>query len=250
MAITTIAGILVIGTVIAVAMYAYVFLGAPLSRETSDWGLFGSYVGGVVGPLVALLAVVVVYVTYVETRRANQFLQVQQIETTFHRSIEAFRQSLEHAVGARGKAYAEELKAIDEVRGHEDMEKVASIYTRFPEIASVGNTFKHVVWYLEESRELLEPRHSHLLRGLFLSSFSALHTKTLAVMATQDAEVHHALLRRGYLNIEHVGLIFPSTLEAYTPKEPFSREGPTFVKFNDHSSGTYTDYKREDRRIT
>ena len=54
--------------------YAICFIGAPISKSTSDWGAFGSYAT----ICVSVLSITLIYVTYCEQRKTNEITRVEQ----------------------------------------------------------------------------------------------------------------------------------------------------------------------------
>lgn len=59
---------------VAVGIYVGNFWGNAMSVKTQDWGVFGDYIGGVLGTALAILTVLFVYATY-RSQRAELLLQ-------------------------------------------------------------------------------------------------------------------------------------------------------------------------------
>lgn len=77
---------IVVALVIAVSLYRVKFSGG-LSENSSDWSSFGSYMGGIFGPLVSFVTLLAVLKTVYLQRdllnaQANEFLKLEQYQKT------------------------------------------------------------------------------------------------------------------------------------------------------------------------
>ncbi|WP_315708509.1 hypothetical protein [Brenneria uluponensis] len=74
--------------VIPLALYFIIFH-KSLSSESSEWAAFGSYIGGVYGPIFALASVIVLVVTLFKINDANQkFFELSKNSNTINEIIE------------------------------------------------------------------------------------------------------------------------------------------------------------------
>lgn len=64
-------------------VYLLVFYDRPISYDTSDWGAFGNYYGGIIG----IIPVFLLYITYREQRHANQIMLFNQRYDALFRNI-------------------------------------------------------------------------------------------------------------------------------------------------------------------
>lgn len=67
-----------------------------LSADSSKWGIFGEYVGGVVGTILSFISVILIYATY--TNQVKNSIQ-QQFETTFFNLLQNQREILKSMKG-------------------------------------------------------------------------------------------------------------------------------------------------------
>lgn len=91
--IAAIIGVTVI-TAIPIVLYVWNFLGMPLSKNPTDWGVLGDYVGGILNPLLSLVNIIVlIYITTlvskVENKRLiNEFRHSAYLDLTQNLEIE------------------------------------------------------------------------------------------------------------------------------------------------------------------
>ncbi|ROL64578.1 hypothetical protein BHU25_22115 [Pseudomonas vranovensis] len=90
-------GVVILGMIVAVLFYRYQFDGA-LAAKSEEWSNFGSYMGGVVGPLVSLVTLFAVLKTVymqrelLDTQKAEfKELMAKQDEQLIHAKSEANR---------------------------------------------------------------------------------------------------------------------------------------------------------------
>lgn len=91
-------GIVFIALIIALVPYAYKFNMAKLSSDPSDWGAFGSYLGGVIGAVFASLSFVGLLVTVInqkqELKDNSKAQELQRFEDTFYSLLSMHNTSL------------------------------------------------------------------------------------------------------------------------------------------------------------
>ena len=85
-------------TIIAVCWYYQSFHLFGVSHSADDWGVFGDYIGGVVGTIFSILTAVLVYVTY-KNQAENSLLQ--QFETTFFNLLQIQREIVKSIKGEK-----------------------------------------------------------------------------------------------------------------------------------------------------
>jgi uncharacterized membrane protein len=114
------------GWVLLVGLYFYRFPGG-LSERPADWGVFGDYLGGVLGPILAFASFMVVLVSLYENRlQAADERRARGIETlmtAFTRLIERISETVHDLRYERTRVMPVGLAAasasVDEVRGRE-----------------------------------------------------------------------------------------------------------------------------------
>jgi uncharacterized membrane protein len=114
------------GWLLLVALYFYRFPGG-LSERPADWGVFGDYLGGVLGPILAFASFIVVLVSLFESRiQAADERRARGIETlmtAFTRLIERVAETVHDLRYERTRVTPLGLAAasasVDEVRGRE-----------------------------------------------------------------------------------------------------------------------------------
>ena len=94
-----IVGVGILACVISIGFYAYFFAANGFSKNDAHWGIFGNYVEGFLGTILALVSVGLIYTTYRHqvTSFTNQMTaaRIQQFETTFFNLLETYRLSVE-----------------------------------------------------------------------------------------------------------------------------------------------------------
>jgi len=114
------------GWLLLVGLYFYRFPGG-LSEHPADWGVFGDYLGGVLGPILAFASFIVVLVSLYESRiQAAEERRARGIETlmtAFTRLIERIAETVHDLRYERTRVtplgIAAASASVDEVRGRE-----------------------------------------------------------------------------------------------------------------------------------
>lgn len=88
---------------ISVKYYYDEFSKNGISDKTGDWGVFGDYIGGVLGTILSFFSVILIYATY-----KNQviFSTLQQFETTFFNLLQNQREIIK---SLKGNVQTEEM---------------------------------------------------------------------------------------------------------------------------------------------
>ncbi|PSV48347.1 hypothetical protein [Photobacterium indicum] len=93
-------GLLICITCTPVVFYAYNF-GVGFWRNNEDWAYLGTYLGGVLGPVLTFASVVLLLLTLRETRSANKaqltLLQKQQFDSSFFNTMNSLKLALDGA---------------------------------------------------------------------------------------------------------------------------------------------------------
>ncbi|EKO4254706.1 TPA: hypothetical protein NG238_004394 [Vibrio parahaemolyticus] len=91
-------GIISVALIIALVPYTYKFHMTKLSSDPSDWGSFGSYLGGVIGAVFASLSFVGLLVTVInqkqELKDNTKAQELQRFEDTFYSLLSMHNTSL------------------------------------------------------------------------------------------------------------------------------------------------------------
>jgi uncharacterized membrane protein len=78
---------------IGLGIYALQFKNTGLSHETSDWGAFGAYYGGILTPLISISSLVILlfmlHYTQEQLRENRNFLSQERFENGFFKELEA-----------------------------------------------------------------------------------------------------------------------------------------------------------------
>ena len=63
---------LILIVVVPISIYIIHFNDSSLSNNSADWGNFGSYINGVIAPLIAILGIIITYVLSDNNKRTNE----------------------------------------------------------------------------------------------------------------------------------------------------------------------------------
>ena len=92
--------------VLLILAYVICFWGERISKNTVDWGAFGSYVSIGIG----MLSIVLIYITYQEQRRANEITRVEQHIITMSNTLISLTEQNFDDIHASYKKFSEHFK--------------------------------------------------------------------------------------------------------------------------------------------
>ena len=145
--------------IVAICTYCIKFWNNKISSDTSDFGVFGDYVGGVIGTIVAIYGAFYVYKTYIQQKELGI---KQQFESVFFQLLGQQRDIVRNLKGKIGqteyqgyeylKALHEELKVpmddpeILTISENNLRYKVNDFYTEIfgEHISQLGHYFRHL----------------------------------------------------------------------------------------------------------
>lgn len=152
------------------------------AESSSDFGIFGDYIGGTIGTIVGAIGIYLVYITYTSqvkfARKQDEAMKRQQFETTFFSLLEQqqiIRSQLKGIIGDEtyeGILYLQGLKsqledALSELNYIQDevtednkvmlKNKVNGLYIDFflPNVSNLGHYFRHlyhILKYIDDSQ--------------------------------------------------------------------------------------------------
>ena len=89
-------GMVGLGIIIAIMSYLVNFYSSGISKNTTNWGTFGEYIGGVIGTLFNFTSVVLIFLTF---QRQEENSNLQQFETTFFNMLSNHRDIVKSLTG-------------------------------------------------------------------------------------------------------------------------------------------------------
>lgn len=99
-------GMIAVGSLIC---YYLVFRQVGISKDPGNWGVFGDYIGGVVGTIFNVLGVVLIYLTF---RKQEEYSHIERFETTFFNLLDNQRDIVKslysYNVNSEGKQHRRE----------------------------------------------------------------------------------------------------------------------------------------------
>lgn len=81
---------------LVVTLYIVNFHDIPISKNSSDWGTFGDFFGGILGALFNVLAVILIYLTF---KKQQETSVLQQFESTFFSLLDVHRDMMKSVKG-------------------------------------------------------------------------------------------------------------------------------------------------------
>ncbi len=104
-------------TLLVFLAYFTQFKGMALSKNNSDWGDFGSYIGGTLGIILTTANLIFLYYTFREQQNLNA---QQQFENTFFNLLANHKQLVEESFDSKREIdYQIEKAQIDEISGYQ-----------------------------------------------------------------------------------------------------------------------------------
>ena len=161
------------------------------AETSSDFAVFGDYIGGTVGTIVGAISIYLVYITYASqvkfARKQDEAMKRQQFETTFFSMLEQqqiIRSQLKGIIG-EGILYLQGLKsqledALSELNYIQDevtednkvmlKNKVNDLYIDFflPNVSNLGHYFRHlyhILKYIDDSQLSESKKYADLLQS-------------------------------------------------------------------------------------
>lgn len=165
------------------------------AETSSDFAVFGDYIGGTVGTIVGAISIYLVYITYTSqvkfARKQDEAMKRQQFETTFFSMLEQqqiIRSQLKGIIGDKtyeGILYLQGLKsqledALSELNYIQDevtednmvmlKNKVNDLYIDFflPNVSNLGHYFRHlyhILKFIDDSQLSESKKYADLLQS-------------------------------------------------------------------------------------
>ena len=165
------------------------------AESSSDFGIFGDYIGGTIGTIVGAISIYLVYITYTSqvkfARKQDEAMKRQQFETTFFSLLEQqqiIRSQLKGIIGDEtyeGILYLQVLKsqledALSELNYIQDevtednkvmlKNRVNGLYIDFflPNVSNLGHYFRHlyhILKYIDDSQLSDSKKYADLLQS-------------------------------------------------------------------------------------
>lgn len=165
------------------------------AESSSDFGVFGDYIGGTIGTIVGAISIYLVYITYSSqvkfARKQDEAMKHQQFETTFFSLLEQqqmIRSQLKGIIGDdtyEGILYLQGLKsqledALSELNYIQDevtednkvmlKNRVNGLYVDFflPNVSNLGHYFRHlyhILKYIDDSQLSDSKKYADLLQS-------------------------------------------------------------------------------------
>lgn len=176
-------------------VYCLTLQNENFAEKSSDFGVFGDYIGGTVGTIIGAISIYLVYITYTSqvkfARRQDESMKRQQFETTYFSLLEQqqmIRSQLKGTIGDEtyeGILYLQNLKlqlsdALSELNYIQDeitegnkvmlKNRVNSLYMDFflPNVSNLGHYFRHlyhILKHIEDSNMPDARKYADLLQS-------------------------------------------------------------------------------------
>lgn len=178
-----------------IIVYGITLYKLGFAESSSDFGVFGDYIGGTVGTIVGIISIILVYITYTSqvnfARKQDAFVKRQQFETTYFSLLEQqqmIRSQLKGKIGDttyEGVLYLQCLKseladALSELNYIQDeviednkvmlKNRVNKLYIDFflPNVSNLGHYFRHlyhILKYIDETAMVDSKKYVDLLQS-------------------------------------------------------------------------------------
>lgn len=176
-------------------VYCLTLHNEDFAEKSSDFGIFGDYIGGTVGTIIGAISIYLVYITYTSqvkfARRQDESMKRQQFETTYFSLLEQqqmIRSQLKGTIGDEtyeGIFYLQNLKlqlsdALSELNYIQNeitednkvmlKNRVNSLYLDFflPNVSNLGHFFRHlyhILKHIEDSNMPDARKYADLLQS-------------------------------------------------------------------------------------
>lgn len=181
--------IFLLGLYVIVALLFYVchFHACKLSDCVSDWGSFGSYIGGVMN-VASLVSVVLLYMTLREQQKENHRLNIEtgyeRIRMALLDKYNTSKDSYENIVTCMCKALEETPATTQDKDTPDCFMNTCDVYGELKKegvspkkalVYDLYNTFCYLVMGVDEESTLMEDRKKHYLQNLIYSLNPNIH---------------------------------------------------------------------------
>ena len=178
-----------------IIVYCLTLHSTDFAEKSSDFGVFGDYIGGTVGTIFGAISIFLVYITYTSqvkfARRQDESMKRQQFETTYFSLLEQqqlIRSQIKGKIGDKtyeGILYLQNLKsqlsdALSELNYIQDeitegnkimlKNRVNGLYLDFflPNVSNLGHYFRHlyhILKHIEDSNMPDARKYADLLQS-------------------------------------------------------------------------------------
>ncbi|TCW22127.1 hypothetical protein [Vibrio crassostreae] len=216
-------GLLICITCTPIIFYVYQF-GVGFWRNNEDWAYLGTYLGGVLGPILTFASVILLLLTLKETRSANKeqlkLLRKQQFDSSFFNTMNSLKLALDGAKYGRS------------IRVHE-------LYDNFFSEANIWvNEHFEINKYTDLNEDAWETAKTYIRKhqGVFESEAALLIPVLLKVRDLSDEEKEdYVMLMKGLIDndkrfwLEVYALVWSPVLN-YTLKPFLFSSLPTLIQ--------------------
>ena len=194
---------LLLAALVAAVLWVYISqFGSELSTEHSNWGEFGDYVGGVLGPVFSFLALVVlIYTLTIQTRQFS----LQNFESGFFELVR-FHHDIVSDLEVKGASTDPSIRGRDcfGVFNSELFDRLAERYSADTE-GGIGNPLGRVHHAYSDFRKDYGREVDHYFRHLY-------HILKFVDESDVDDKLKYTRILRAQLSTSELLLLFYSSL--------------------------------------
>lgn len=170
-------------SVTSFVVYIVQLHGKPLADSPTDFGVFGDYVGGVLGSLISLISIVLLYRTYRTqldiTNKQEEQLAIQQFESTFFALLNNQRTIL---MSCKGAFY-----------DNKSTQREGNILCDYQYIDQIADELRLQMLNFEYDSTLLEARNINLLRIMINDYYLEVFNKHIPQLSHYFRHLYHML---------------------------------------------------------
>jgi len=156
---------------------------ASFSEKQVDWGAFGSYMGGVVGPIVAAITLLFLIDSYLRSSKQGA-LQTFMQSLTAHVEY-ATNYKTQYSGAYTGHKYLDWLWNV--IAGSSELDLIDRIEKNYGEIQPLVNNIKLVISVIEQEPSFNDSEKKYYIQHVY-SRLSSVEMKLLLASSLVDAE--------------------------------------------------------------
>lgn len=164
---------------------------ASFSEKQVDWGAFGSYMGGVVGPIVAAITLLFLIDSYQRSSKQGA-LQTFMQSLTAHVEY-ATNYKTQHSCAYTGHKYLDWLWNV--IAGSSEQDLIDRVKKNYGEIQPLLNNIKLVISVIEQDASFSKTEKNHYIQHVY-SRLSSVELKLFLASSLIDTESKRIL--KGY----------------------------------------------------
>ncbi|MBN8090989.1 hypothetical protein J0J26_23475 [Vibrio vulnificus] len=156
---------------------------ASFSEKQVDWGAFGSYMGGVVGPIVAAITLLFLIDSY---KRSSKQGALQAFMLSLADHVEYARNyKTQYSGGYTGHEYLNWLWSV--IAGSSEQDLIERVKKNYGEIQPLVNNIKLVISIIEQDTSFNDVEKSRYIQHVY-SRLSSVELKLLLASSLVDVE--------------------------------------------------------------